>query len=172
MAEKGADIMNIETDERCLAQIMRHEGTVRDRDGLHVAYACPAGRLTIGYGHNLDDNPVPGLSGASHITEAYARTLLREDCARIAAALDEALPDWRSLAEARQAVLLNMAFNLGVRGLLRFVRMLEAVGREDWDAARAAMLNSRWARQVGRRAVELAAQMQRGTWDQKAGEKS
>lgn len=155
---------NIVENKKFLSQLKRHEGEVRDLDGLHVAYACPAGRLTIGYGHNLDDNPVPGLSGASHISDEEAETLLRQDCIAIASRLDAVIPWWRNLSAPRQAVLLNMAFNIGVRGLLRFVRMLEAVQREDWERARAEMLNSRWARQVGRRAPELAAQMLTGEW--------
>lgn len=157
---------NIVENKKFLSQLKRHEGAVRDRDGLHVAYVCPAGALTIGYGHNLDENPVPGLSGASHISDEEAETLLRQDCIAIASRLNAVIPWWRNLSAPRQAVLLNMAFNLGVRGLLSFVRMLEAVGREDWDAARAAMLNSRWASQVGRRAPELAAQMLTGEWQE------
>lgn len=158
--------MTIETDERCLAQIRRHEGAVRDSEGLHQAYACPAGRLTIGYGHNLDAWPVLGLSGASHISEERAEALLREDCARIASILDAVIPWWRGLVPARQAVLLNMAFNLGTRGLMYFSRTLEAVRLGKWETARAEMLDSRWAQQAKCRAVELAAQMQSGTWSE------
>ena len=155
----------IESDPRLLAQLMRHEGAVRDSDGLHRAYACPAGRLTIGYGHNLDASPVPGLSGASRLTEEQAQELLRLDCLKYAAGLDRELPWWRSLAPARQAVLLDMAFNLGLRSLTGFVRTLDAIHRGDWQAAKSGMLNSRWARQVGRRAVELATQMVSGEWE-------
>ena len=155
---------NILENKKFLSQLKRHEGEVRDRDGLHVAYVCPAGALTIGYGHNLDENPIPGFSGASHISDEEAETLLRQDCAALTSRLDAVIPWWRKLSDPRQAVLMNMAFNLGVRGLLRFVRMLEAVQREDWERARAEMLNSRWASQVGRRAPELAMQMLTGEW--------
>jgi lysozyme len=53
---------------------------------------------------------------------------------------------------------------MGVQGLLGFTRMLEAVRAGDWKQAFTQMLNSRWARQVKRRAPELAAQMESGVW--------
>lgn len=154
--------MPVETDERCLGQIARHEGAVRDRNGMHRAYRCPAGRLTIGYGHNLEAWPVLGLSAASRIDEDRARELLREDCARTARMLDAALPWWRGLSLPRQAVCLSMAFNLGVQGFLRFAKTIEFLRRGEWAKAGAEMLKSRWARQVGARAGELAEQMESG----------
>ncbi len=154
----------IERDGRCLAQLMRHEGAKRAPDGTHVAYYCPAGALTIGYGHNLDALPLPGLDELSCISEAQAREILREDAAAAAAILDEELPWWRSLNAPRQAVLLNMAFNMGVAGLLKFKNTLRAVREMRWKDARDGMLASKWAGQVGRRASELAAQMLSGDW--------
>lgn len=156
----------IERDERCLAQLMRHEGARRAPDGSHVAYRCPAGALTIGYGHNLDANPIEGLDGLSAISEARAREILTADAAAFAAALDEEIPWWRRLEAPRQAVLLNMAFNMGVAGLLEFRNTLRAVREMRWKDARDGMLASKWAGQVGRRASELAAQMMTGTWQE------
>lgn len=156
--------MPIENDERALAQLRRHEGAVRDKSGLHRAYTCPAGRLTIGYGHNLEAWPLLGLSAGSRISEERAREILQEDCARVAAMLDAALPWWRELSLPRQAVCLNMAFNLGVQGFLRFERTLGAVRRGEWEKAKGAMLQSRWAGQAGGRARELAEQMALGEW--------
>lgn len=154
----------IEHDGRCLAQLMRHEGSERAPDGTHVAYYCSAGALTIGYGHNLDANPITGLDELSCISEAQAREILREDAAAVAAALDKELPWWRRLNDPRQAVLLNMAFNMGVAGLLKFKNTLRAVREMRWKDARDGMLASKWAGQVGRRAPELAAQMLTGKW--------
>lgn len=62
------------------------------------------------------------------------------------------------------AVLLNMRFNLGLGGLMRFKNFLRHVQQGSWSKARLHMLESRWASQVGRRAVELAAQMESGLW--------
>jgi lysozyme len=65
----------------------------------------------------------------------------------------------------RQAVLLNMAFNLGVGGLLGFKRALGAMRIEDYARAGTEMLDSTWARQVKGRAAELARQMMLGVWE-------
>lgn len=152
----------IEDNSRFLKQLMRHEGCCKNEDGMHTAYRCPAGFLTIGYGHNLDVNPICGLGEDSCIKDEYAVEILRDDCHAVAVQLDGYIPWWRDLCEPRQAVLLNMAFNMGVAGLLGFKNMLRAVQSGDYGLARQEMLNSRWASQVGRRAPELAKQMQLG----------
>ena len=171
----------IERDGCCLAQLMRDEGTRRAPDGTHVAYRCPAGALTIGYGHNLDANPIEGLDALSCISEAQAREILTADAAAVAGRLDEEIPWWRRLNAPRQAVLLNMAFNMGVgkragvnergervpgKGLLGFENTLRAVREMLWKDARDGMLASKWAGQVGRRASRLAEQMLKGTWQE------
>ena len=82
----------------------------------------------------------------------------------VAAALDEEIPWWRRLNAPRQAVLLDMAFNMGAEGLMSFRRTLRAVREQRWKDARDGMLASKWAGQVGRRASELAEQMMTGEW--------
>lgn len=166
-------VVPIERDSRFLAQLKRHEGT-KKKGGLHIAYRCPAGALTIGYGHNLDANPVRGVNAKSALTEEEAMALLVKDVSRFASQLDTALPWWRELSAPRAATLLNMAFNMGVgkkatsltkgSGLLSFKNTLVAIREGRWDDARFGMLNSKWSRDVGRRAVELARQMLTGEW--------
>ena len=74
------------------------------------------------------------------------------------------MPWARALSPERQAVLVNMAFNLGIAGLLAFKRMLAACERGEYAAAAREMLDSVWAKQVGARAVRLAEQMRTGEW--------
>lgn len=155
----------IEHHETFLRQLMRHEGTRKDKRGRHVAYRCQAGALTIGYGHNLDANPIPGVGEGDVLYEDEARELLIADVERFGKDLDKKLPWWRELNEPRQAVLLNMAFNMGVPGLMKFRRTLQAVREQRWDDARTGMMASVWARQVKkRRSSELATQMLTGRW--------
>ena len=151
-------------DAQLLSQLKRHEGTQRDKGGLHRAYRCSAGALTIGYGHNLDLNPVPGISAASKLTEDQAQRLLVADIAVAKDAVDRLLPWAESLDAPRRAVLVNMAFNLGPSGLLSFTNTLAAARRGDFSDAATRMLASKWAKQVKGRAVELAAQMKSGQW--------
>ena len=68
------------------------------------------------------------------------------------------------LNETRQMCLVDMGFNLGVPRLMKFKNMWEAIERQDFEWASAEMLNSRWAKQVGRRADNLAKAMENGDW--------
>lgn len=158
------DHLSAEDRHKLIAQIKRHEGTKRDAAGLHIAYRCTAGALTIGYGHNLDANPVPGISAVSRLNDDQAERLLVADLSRFATELDAALPWARALSPARYAVLLDMAFNLGIKGLLGFRNTLSLIECGQYAAAGAGMHNSKWARQVGRRAVALSSQMSSGAW--------
>jgi lysozyme len=121
---------------------------LRRDEGLRLKpYRCTAGKLTIGYGRNLDDKG---------ITEAEAEDLLRDDVAGVFAELDRALPWWRDLSPTRQRGLANMAFNLGVPGLLKFRLMIGALKRSDYQEASRQALDSQWAGQVGDRAKRIA----------------
>ena len=51
-------------------------------------------------------------------------------------------------------VLLDMAYNLGVNGLLKFSRTLRAIERGQWVEAGEEMKDSKWFEQVGSRAAE------------------
>lgn len=132
---------------------MRSE-LIRDEAMRLKPYRDSVGKLTIGVGRNLDD---------VGISQVEAAQMLDSDIRRTADALDKALPWWRSLDEVRQRVILNMAFNLGVAGLLGFKNTLAAVQAGKYDDAAAGMLASKWARQVGDRARRLANMMVAGT---------
>ncbi len=118
-------------------------------EGLRLKpYRCSAGKLTIGYGRNLDDVGITGIE---------ADILLDYDIRRTYADLDRALPWWRGLPAPWQRGLLNMAFNLGLTRLLTFKRMLAALQAGDGGRAAAEALDSKWAVQVGERAQRIAA---------------
>lgn len=121
---------------------------IRD-EGLRLSvYRCSAGKLTIGYGRNLED---PG------ITEIEADVLLDHDIRRSLADLDRALPWWRGLTPDQQRGLANMCFNLGLTRLLGFKKMLAALEAGDGERAAEEALDSDWSAQVGKRAQRIAA---------------
>ena len=163
---------SIETHPLFLAQLKRHEGERRDKVGRHVAYKCPAGKLTIGWGHNLDANPVPRdwfsdgekAKVGSVITNATAEELLKADVSGCARELALHFYVWREIEEPRQAVLLNMCFNMGWKSLSGFKGMLKAVKERSWRAAASEMQDSRWFTQVKGRGKELSLQMYLGQW--------
>ena len=134
--------------ERIKEQLVRHEG-------LRLKpYRCTAGKLTIGIGRNLDD------CGISQ-TEAYV--LLENDIHICEKQLLEEIPEiYNALDEVRKSVLLNMCFNLGIGGLLEFNNTLAFIAAGDWERAANGMLASKWAKQVGRRAIELSELMRKG----------
>ena len=112
---------------------------------------------TIGYGHTGAD-----VTAATVWTRSEAADTLIEDIAIARSELDEKLPWWRTLDDVRQDVMVEMAFNLGVEGLLGFRRTLAAIEVGQWAAASADMLLSAWAREVGDRAARLATMMRNG----------
>lgn len=132
---------------------MRSE-LIRDEGVRLKPYRDTVGKLTIGIGRNLDDVGISPVEAAQ---------LLDSDIQRTAAELDAALPWWRGLDEVRQRVILNMAFNLGVAGLLGFKNTLINVRDGHYAAAAAGMLASKWAVQVGQRAQRLADMMMKGS---------
>ncbi len=135
-----------------LQDLMLDEG-VREQ-----AYADAGGVWTIGVGHTGPE---------VHRGLAWSRDAclqaLDHDVARVEHGLDRRLAWWRTLSAERQDVLANMAFNLGVDGLLAFRRTLAAVQAGDYAQAASHMLTSEpWRSQVGRRAKRLADQMRSG----------
>ena len=110
-------------------------------------YYCTGGKLTIGIGRNLEDNG---------IGKAEAQFMLENDIVRIIKELDQMLPFWRDLSANRQAAIVNMAFNLGTFGLSRFTKTIEFLKAEKYDEAGDEMLRSKWADQVGDRALRIS----------------
>jgi lysozyme len=124
-----------------------------DEDKRPVIYVDSVGKVTGGVGRNLTDRP---------FSEDEMALMLKNDIDTAERELDRALPWWRSLTDARQNVLANMCFNMGIARLLGFKKTLVLVKAHRYDAAAAEMLNSKWATQVGQRASRLAEMMKRG----------
>lgn len=116
-------------------------------------YRCTAGKLTIGVGRNLEDRG---------ITREESAMLLTNDIAAMERELQHALPWVATLDEVRQRVLVDMAFNLGIVGLLAFKRTLATVAAGQYQQSATMMLDSKWARQVGQRAERLSRMMATG----------
>jgi len=133
-------------------QIKRHEGLV-----LH-AYQDSLGLTTIGYGRLIDKRKGGGIS------QQEAEYLLQNDINGVIQALERQISFWNSLNEPRKAVLMNMAFQMGVGGLMKFKRTLAMIEAGEYAQAADNMLTSLWAKQTPRRAKEMANQMRTGKW--------
>jgi len=132
---------------RLEADLVRHEGL------RLYPYKDSVDKLTIGVGRNIEDNG---------ITKREAMYLLQHDIDRSIQNTQHAVLSYSKLDDTRQEVLVNMVFNLGLPKFAGFQKMLAAVERQDFVAAAVEMLDSRWAKQVGGRATELARRMQHG----------
>jgi lysozyme len=137
-------------DKEIMDQIKRHEGY------RETVYFDSVGVPTVGYGHAL----LPG----SRIPAVVADILFEQD-------YNDASKDYTLLAlrwgfndinTVRRGIIINMLFNMGMARVTKFQRMLTALQMGKYDKAADEMLDSRWAKQVGKRADELADLMRKG----------
>ena len=129
------------------------ESLIRDEGLRLTVYKDTRGILTIGVGRNLEDRG---------ITENEAMKLLENDILQCSADLSLHLEWTNALDEPRREVLINMLFNLGLGGLLKFQKMLDALKQGNYSLAAKEMLDSKWAKQTGARAERLSKQMVTG----------
>ena len=139
-------------------------------EGFSAAvYRCPAGFLTIGYGHNLEvslSKEVIALLFEEHysMSRSAALDLLEYD---MQGALEEAplfAPGFVDLSKNRQYILVDMCFNMGLAVLSRFHNFQRALRDHDWECAADEMVDSRWYRQVGNRSKFLVELMRTDSW--------
>ena len=115
-------------------------------------YTDTVGKLTIGYGRNLDDNG---------ISQKEADYLFDNDFNRCQHELAQC--SWYTTQpEGVQAALINMCFNLGLPTLKGFKRMIAALDAKNYTLAAQEVLNSKWAIQVGQRAKDVAVMLREG----------
>lgn len=132
------------------ALILRHE------ERRKVVYLDSNGNPTGGIGH-FDPNLIPGTV----LTDQQIDTWWRGDFGDVCNALAH-LPWINSLSGVRQAVIADMAFNMGVHGVCGFHDMIECLHNRDWLGASWEMLNAPWLKETKRRAAEDAAIMYYG----------
>lgn len=130
----------------------------RDEGFVSHAYKDSLGFWTIGIGRLIDKDKGGG------ITEEEALYLLNNDIDRKTAELLKALPWVDKLDEARKGALFNMAFQMGVPGLLKFKNTLALIQQGDYKAAALQMERSLWAKQTPNRAKRVIEQMEKGVW--------
>jgi lysozyme len=126
-----------------------HEG-YRD-----TAYKDSVGVWTIGYGTNLQ---------TLKIHQVMAEELLQLEIAKVLDRLEQYQPYKDVESKVRRDVLAEMAYNLGYDGLMQFKQTWAKIAAKDWRGTATQMLASKWAQQVGQRAITLAARMEKGVY--------
>ena len=151
-----------------LDKLIEHEGMVLE------VYQDTLGIDTIGIGRNLKDRgiskeelaylDIPNIETVYQhgITEADARFLAMNDIKIVESELCRVHECVENLDAVRQLILMDMAFNMGVPRLCKFKKMWSAIHEENFEAAGFEMMDSKWARQVGRRARILSDAMKAG----------
>ncbi len=134
-------------------------------------YKCTQGKLTIGIGRNLDDNPLTpeelkhiGHDPREGITKDQAFYLLRNDIKKVKRQLDGELPWWKNLDGDRPFVLLDMCFQMGLRSLLGFKNTLNNIATGYYLTAADNLLKSLYAQQTPKRAERNANCLRNGRY--------
>ena len=152
-------MMTPEARDLLRRQLKYHEGSEL------VTYLDTEGILTVGCGHNCEASPTYHIicraisKVGDTITLEEEKQLLDHDIDTAMAGAEKVVPEFDDLSPSRQAVIVDMVFNLGAGRLVHFSKMLEAVSTQDWTEAATEMLDSHWAEQVGSRATRLALMM-------------
>lgn len=137
----------------------------RDESCVLEVYLDSLGIRTGGYGRNLEACGIDWPIGTP-ISQQTADAWLLEDAAKASVLIDEHLPWARNLDSVRHDVLVEMCFNMGwgdgSKGLSSFHRTLAMVQAGNYEGAAGAMLESKWATQVHKRANRLSEAMKTG----------
>jgi len=127
------------------------EGTGPIKNGNLMPYLDSVGVQTIGYGHSLEQGISPAIAEAL-LTEDVTDAI--KDCYKF---------DWfPKLNDARQVVICSMIFNLGLTRFNGFKKTIAYIELEEYENAAEEMLDSKWADQVGSRAIRLSVIMRTG----------
>ena len=134
-----------------IEMLKRHEGVKTH------CYEDHLGLETIGVGRCIAE-------GSLGLSDDEVEYLLANDIARCREELTDEYFWFPALNDARQAACINLIFNLGATRLRGFVKSLDAMANEKFDLAADEFMNSKWATQVGNRAVEVTDMIRSGQW--------
>ena len=126
----------------------------RDEGFSDKMYKDTVGMWTIGYGTNLDIG----------ISEEEAEYLLQNRVNKVIDSAEEKFSWFKDLSLPRQAVVINMVYNLGIEGFSKFNVTIDSISKGRYEEAAKHMMDSKWATQVKGRARRLAEQMKLDKW--------
>ena len=132
--------------------LTRHEGVETH------AYECSAGKITVGVGRNIDQD------GGIGLTDDEIDYLLQNDIERVMIELVSEYSWFNDLDDVRKDAMVDIAFNLGQTRLRLFKRALAAMEAGKYKDAATEFLDSKWAKQVGGRALELSDMISTGEY--------
>ena len=129
-------------------------------------YKCPAGFDTIGYGRNIEANPLSKEEKAKlvngEVSKEVAKEWLEAELSRCYDNCASAFVWFRDLDIKRAGALVDMAYNMGLGTLKTFKNSLGFMERKDYKGAAENFRKSRWYAQVKRRGVRITEIIERG----------
>lgn len=132
------------TTDKLLDLLKDHEGFKK------YPYLCTVGKLTVGYGHNIEDKGV---------SKAVAKLMLKEDIHDATRDLYSIFPGFHNFPDNQRIALIDLMFNMGLPRFNTFVKMITAIKRGDWQKAADELKDSTWYTQVGVRAPKIESMM-------------
>ena len=138
--------------DKLLAMLKRHEGVETH------AFECSEGKVTVGVGRNIDQ------AGGMGLSDDEIDYLLQNDVERVVKELAAEYPWFSDLDDVRRDAMVDISFNLGATRLRLFKRALAAMETGNYKEAATEFLDSRWAKQVGSRALELTDMISSGEY--------
>ena len=133
------------------------EELIAGHEGLRLdLYQDTVGKWTIGYGHNIEDNG---------ITKWMAEQLLTADINHAHLECYRTFEWFKELNEVRQAVMVDMVFNMGMPTFKGFKKTIKFIGDHLFETASVEMLDSKWAKKVHKRSTRLSQMMRAGEWE-------
>jgi lysozyme len=141
------------------------ESIIRLEEGLRLKpYYCSEGFPTIGFGEKIGNkgDPLPNITTTKEEALVFLRKRISEIIPQLIAHNTIA---WNNCNRQQQAILISMAYQVGVSGLLAFKKMWKAIEMKDFKEAGKQMLDSKWATQTRNRAVRHSNTMSSGNLD-------
>lgn len=140
--------------------VMYAKDLIKEAEGfMGIEYLCPAGYRTIGYGRNLETNPLSEIErakcfrtqdGKLSISETTANEWLTSEVLEIAKDCEG--KDWfEYIGFERKGVIIDLIYNLGLAKWNTFKRCQLALSSKDFGVASLELEDSKWYRQVGLR---------------------
>lgn len=130
-------------------------------------YKCPAGYDTIGYGRNIEANPLTEsekkfLNTDGSVSDAVAKGWLYKELSRCYDDCNKAFYWFKDLDIKRAGAIVDMAYNMGLKTLKGFKNSLRFMERKDYKGAAENFKKSKWFNQVKNRGVEICNIIENG----------
>lgn len=131
-----------------------------DEGVVYEVYLDHLGLPTFGIGHLVrDSDPEHGADVGTPVSKERVIEVFNQDMITVVEDCHKLYPDFPSLPEEVKRIIANMMFNMGFPRMSKFKGMKHGVDTRDWQKAADEMVDSRWYRQVTKRADRLVTRM-------------